>query len=144
MFGLVFNVLTVVAIVIIGVVTAPKAGPAKGRMWLGLSLLLAGSLIGLLWQTLLVLPAFFHSIYDTAGGRGFGVISSVVAVITGGLFVAGVAVLASASTLNNYAGGYLDPNRPGAPPMSGDPRAGYPPPGSTHNAGSIPGSNPYA
>ncbi|GAB2602720.1 hypothetical protein [Pseudactinotalea suaedae] len=140
MYGLLFNLLTVVAIVIIGVVTAPKAGPAKGRMWLGLGLLLAGSLVGLVWQALLVLPAFFRSVYDSAGVIGFGAINTVIAVITGGLFVAGVAVLASAITLTNQVGGYLDPTRPGAPPISGHQGAGHPPAGSTQT----PGPTPYA
>lgn len=142
MYGLLLSILSPIALVIIGVVMAPKAGPARGRMWLGLVLMLAGSIIGLIWQALLTLPAFFGSIYDNLGGpAGFGVVSAIIGVITSAFYIAGVAVLASAVVLGRQMIGSLDPNRPGAAPTAYQ-GTGYPTsqPQKPHE----PGSNPYA
>ncbi|WP_420115215.1 hypothetical protein [Pseudactinotalea sp.] len=139
MYGLLLSILSPIALVIIGVVMAPKAGPARGRMWLGLVLMLVGSVIGLIWQAALTMPQFFHSMIDSLGHPAFGAISAVISVITSGFFIAGVAVLASAVVLGRHAVGSLDPNRPGAAPTTYQ-GTGYPTTGQKPHE---PGSNPY-
>ena len=116
MIGLVFSILVMAAFAVIGVVWAPKAGRAKGRIWLGLVLLIVSAFLGLVWQAVLTL--FVPSIYDSLGGAaGVGLVSGVTSIITSGLSIAGVAVIVSAVALNQQPTGYLDPTQPGTPPV---------------------------
>lgn len=139
MYGLLLSILSPIALVIIGVVMAPKAGPARGRMWLGLVLMLAGSIISLIWQALLVQHQVWEAMRSSLGVAGFGVISGVIGIVSSALFIAGVAVLASAVVMGRQPIGSLDPNRPGAAPTSYQ-GTGYPTTGQKPHE---PGSNPY-
>lgn len=140
--GLVLNLIPIIGVAIIGAVMAPRAGAAKSKMWLGLTLLIIGSLVSLAWQAMLIVPSL-HSVLFTRAAA-IGVIGAAVGVIGSALFVAGVYVLCAAVIADRGASGYLDPSRPGAPPSTyenpGRQGTRYPQPGQKP---ADPGANPY-
>lgn len=105
------TVLIAIALIAIGAVIGPRAGVARNRMWVGIAILLIGQLLSLIWVFLPML------IVQSSNIDVLGVVSSLYGLISGAVFVAGVAVLASAIALAQRSGfGYLDPSRPGAAP----------------------------
>jgi hypothetical protein len=141
----IWPVVNVAALAVIGTVMAPKAGAARGRLWLGIGLMLAGAVVSLLWSfaypSMLGGPGFNASTY--------GMIAAAINILSTLLSLAGVAVLASAATVGRSPVGPVDPSRPGAPPSgygtTGYQGTGYPP-GSqqTPPQGPQQGGNPYA
>lgn len=120
------TLLIAAALVIVGVAIGPKVGPAKGRMWTGLAILVVGQLLSAIWVAASVGLATSgnYSMLSSLGG--------VFRVVSGIVFVSGVAVLASAIVVGQRSGfGSLDPSQPGAAPMG---YGGYPAP--TTDAGS--------
>jgi len=113
--------LAIVALVVIGVAFAPRAGAAKGRMWLGLSLVIAVQALSAFWTV-----AYFQ-LASNIGFSSFGLVSALWSVFSLVLLVAGVGVLASAVALSQRSSlGSLDPGRQGAPPVAGYQGTGYP------------------
>lgn len=145
----IFNLIPVVGAIIIGAVMAPKAGPAKGKMWLGLGLIVASSVLSLIWQALMILPWMHTVMWDAAGGMGYSIIAGGISVINTVLLLLGLYFLCAAVVMGRSGAAYLDPSRPGAPPSTypngGYQGTGYPPAGEQAGARppSGPGSNPY-
>ncbi|WP_156253868.1 hypothetical protein [Pseudactinotalea terrae] len=138
MYALIFNLIPIVGALVIGAVMAPKAGPAKGKMWLGLALIVAGAVLSLIWQAVLIAPVL-HSMMWDRGVMGISVISGGIALVNTVLLLLGLYFLCAAVVMGRSGAAYLDPSRPGAPPST------YPAGGEQSGArpSSGPGSNPY-
>jgi hypothetical protein len=106
--------LAIVALVVIGVAFGPRAGAAKGRMWLGLGLIIAVQALSAIWAIAYIQLA------SSIGFRFFGPVNALWSIVSLALLVAGVGVLVSAVVIGQRSSlGYLDPSRPGAPPVAG-------------------------
>lgn len=144
-----FNLVPIVGAIIIGAVMAPKAGPAKGKMWLGLGMIVASAALSLIWQALLVVPWMHTVMWDAAGGRAYMMMGSGISLINTVLLLLGIYFLCAAVVMGRTATTYLDPSRPGAPPSThpsgGYQGTGYPPAGDQPDTRppSGAGSNPY-
>lgn len=122
---LVLPLLLIAALVVIGVVLGPRAGAGRGRMWLGLGILIVLQALSPLWS--LSIPFLAQS--DPAS---IGAASTAYGLVTGIAHVVAIAVLASAATVGRAPQtGYLDPTAPGAPPRPGYQGTGYPPDGGS-------------
>lgn len=122
---LVVPLLIIAGLVVIGIVLGPRAGAGRGRMWLGLGILIVLQALSPLWS--LSIPFLAQS--DPAS---IGVLSTAYGVVAGIAHVAAIAVLASAATVGRAPRtGYLDASAPGAPPRHGYQGTGYPPDGGS-------------
>lgn len=120
--------LVIVGLVIIGSVFSRRAGAASARMWMGLGLLALLQLLSIVWTY--ALPSFAYR-----GMMSLGALSVAYGLISAVVFLAAIAVLASAVVVGRgpQHAGYLDPSRPGAPPTAYQ-GVGYPP---------VAGQSPY-
>lgn len=115
-------ILVIAGLVVIGAVFSRRAGAGSTRMWWGLGLLMVLQALSLAWSYLLPQIAYRGRLSISTLSLGYGLVN-------GAIFLAAVALLASAATIGRgpqYTG-YLDPTRPGAPPTGYD-GTGYPPP----------------
>lgn len=105
--------LAIVALVVIGVAFGPRAGAAKARMWLGLGLIIAVQALSAIWSIA------FIQLASSIGFRFFGPVNALWSIVSLTLLVTGVGVLVSAVVIGQRSSlGYLDPSRPGAPPLA--------------------------
>lgn len=121
--NLIVPLLSIVALVVIGVVFGPRAGAGRGRLGAALILLVVVQLLS--GGFAVALPFLAHEAESVAS---VGLISGLFTLLTSIGFVAAVALLASAVALAARHPGGLDLSNPGAPP-SGYTGTGYPPAG---------------
>lgn len=111
----VLPVLIIAALVVIGVVLAPRAGAGRGRMWAGLTVLIVVQVLSPIWQL-----TWVQIIAATSGPGRITTISAMqvgYAIFSGLLSLVGIALLASAATIGRDQG-FVPPAYPGAPPGS--------------------------
>lgn len=111
----VWPLLMAAALVVTGVLLAPRAGEARGRMWTGLAILIAVQVLSPIWQLLWV------QIIEATTGPGriatIGAMQMGYSILAGLLTLAGIVVLATAVTMGrDRTFGYAAPPVPGAPP----------------------------
>lgn len=114
------TLLMLVALVVIGVVFAPKAGPARGRLWAGLIVLMVNAALSAGWNL-----AWIYIVRSVEAGQSLGIVSWISSFLFTALLVLGVALLASAVVMARTPVVGYPLGDPGAPPQAGT-YGGYP------------------